>query len=255
MRKICTLILFTLTAFTANLSAQKNFSAKLKEHNIYFEVKAGFSIGGLTPMPLPEEIRSIEGYNPTLALSLGLQVTKWFDDRWGLSTGISFDNKAMKTKAEVKNYKMEIHDGGGTLKGNWTGMVQTTVDNSYFTVPLMAAYRLSSIWDLRFGPYISFLMDDNNFSGYVYEGYLREDNPTGQKISFTGDQSATYDFTDNLRTIQWGLQLGGSWKASRHFRLNGDLQWGMNDAFKHGFNTITFDMYNIYLNIGFGYIF
>ena len=76
-------------------SAQQLFHYNLKEHNIYFEVKAGFSIGGTTPLPLPEEIRSIDSYNPGLALSLGLQVTKWFDNKWGFTTGVSFDNKKM----------------------------------------------------------------------------------------------------------------------------------------------------------------
>lgn len=247
---ICTLLLL----FAAGSQAQTNFSQKLRQHNIDFEVKASFSIGGTSPLPLPEEIRSIESYDPTLSLSLGAQVTKWFNEKWGLSSGISFDTKAMKTKAEVKNYRMELRDGGGLIKGNWTGMVQTTVNNSYFTIPVMAAYRLSSIWSLRMGPYIAFLMDEN-FSGYVYDGYLREGDPTGPKRPFTGEETASYDFSDNLRNLQWGLQFGGSWKVNRHFRLNGDLQWGMNDIFHSDFNTITFNMYNVYLNIGFGYIF
>lgn len=235
-------------------SAQQLFHYNLKEHNIYFEVKAGFSIGGTTPLPLPEEIRSIDSYNPGLALSLGLQVTKWFDNKWGFTTGVSFDNKKMDTKATVKNYSMELIDGGGRIKGNWTGKVQTSVDNSYLTIPIMAAYRLSSVWDLRVGPYFSYLMDEK-FSGYVSDGYLRENDPTGQKVPFTDGATANYDFSGDLNKYQWGLQVGGSWKVNRHFRLNGDLQWGLNDVFDKDFETITFNMYNVYLNIGFGYIF
>ena len=255
MKRIIYIALALIFLVNGSVSAQRLFSWNLKEHNIDFEVKAAFSIGGTSPLPLPEEIRSIESYNPTLALSLGVQVTKWIDNsRWGFSTGISFDNKAMKTKADVKNYSMELIDNGGKVKGYWTGMVQTTVDNSYFTIPVLAAYKLSSVWSLRFGPYISFLMDDN-FSGYVYDGYLRENDPTGQKISFSDGDKASYDFSNNLRNLQWGMQLGGSWRVNHHFRLNGDLQWGLNDIFHSDFKTITFDMYNIYLNIGFGYIF
>lgn len=251
-KQILFILLAILSIHTA--SAQRLFSWNLKERNIDFEVKAAFSIGGTTPLPLPEEIRSIESYNPTLTLSLGAQVTKWFDNDWGFSTGISFDSKAMKTKAKVKNYHMTIQDGGGALTGNWTGKVQTKVDNSYFTIPVLAAYKLSSVWSLRFGPYIGFLMDEN-FSGYVYDGYLREGDPTGQKITFQDGETASYDFSDDLRKLQWGLQFGGSWKVNHHFRLNGDLQWGMNDIFHSNFDTITFSMYNVYLNLGFGYIF
>ena len=247
---ICTLLLL----FAAGSQAQNNFSQKLRQHNIDFELKASFSIGGTSPLPLPEEIRSIESYNPTLSLSLGAQVTKWFNEKWGLSSGISFDTKAMKTKAEVKNYRMELRDGGGLIKGNWTGMVQTTVNNSYFTIPVMAAYRLSSIWSLRMGPYIAFLMDEN-FSGYVYDGYLREGDPTGNKVTFSGESIAPYDFSDDLRTFQWGVQAGVSWRAFRHLNVHADLQWGLNDIFQKDFQTITFAMYPIYLNVGFGYAF
>ena len=47
-------------------------------HGLEYEIKAGFSIGGTAPLPLPVEIRSIDGYNPTLAISIGGEVTKWF---------------------------------------------------------------------------------------------------------------------------------------------------------------------------------
>lgn len=36
---------------------------------------------------------------------------------------------------------------------------------------------------------------------------------------------------------------------------NADLTWGLNNIFKNDFHTITFAMYPIYLNIGFGYAF
>ena len=112
-------------------------------HGLEYEIKAGFSIGGTAPLPLPVEIRSIDGYNPTLAIS----------------------------------------------------------------------------------------------------------------IEFTDDKIATYDFSDDLRHFQWGLQVGAGWRAFKHLNVYADLTWGLNDIFKSDFNTITFAMYPIYLNIGFGYAF
>lgn len=44
-----------------------------------YEVKAGFNIGGTAPIPLPVEIRDITGYNPTMAVAIEGNVTKWFD--------------------------------------------------------------------------------------------------------------------------------------------------------------------------------
>lgn len=52
-----------------------------------------------------------------------------------------------------------------------------------------------------------------------------------------------------------GDQLGGEWKAFKHLNVYADLTWGLNDIFKKDFDTISFAMYPIYLNVGFGYAF
>ena len=84
-------------------------------HGLEYEIKAGFSIGGTAPLPLPVEIRSIDGYNPTLAISIGGEVTKWFavQNKLGVIVGLRLENKAMTTEATVKNYNMEILGQGG----------------------------------------------------------------------------------------------------------------------------------------------
>ena len=84
-------------------------------HGLEYEIKAGFSIGGTAPFPLPVEIRSINGYNPTLAISIGGEVTKWFavQNKLGVIVGLRLENKAMTTNATVKNYGMEILGQGG----------------------------------------------------------------------------------------------------------------------------------------------
>ena len=87
----------------------------------------------------------------------------------------------------------------------------------------------------------------------MYEGYLRENNPTGDKINFRNGAIATYDFSDDLRRFQWGVQLGADWKAFKHLKVYADLNWGANEIFKKDFETISFDMYTVYLNVGFGY--
>lgn len=222
-----------------------------------YEVKAGFNIGGTAPLPLPEEIRAIRGYSPTVCFSIEGNIIKWLgkEKKWGVILGLRMENKGMETKARTKNYSMEIiGDGGERLKGNWTGMVKTKYRGSFFSIPLMAAYKISPRVRLNAGPYVSFTTN-GDFSGHVYEGYLRKDNPTGDKVQFEGDKIAPYDFSDDLRSTQWGVQAGVNWKAFKHLTVSGDLIWGLNDIFKKDFNTITFAMYPIYLNIGFGYAF
>ncbi|WP_072529560.1 porin family protein [Bacteroides ilei] len=258
MKKILTTMLLML-ALTSSIQAQQQHSTlkRTQSNGWEFALKAGFNIGGFSPIPLPVEIRSIEGYNPTLAIQLGGEMTKWIGSspQWGITLGLRFENKNMTTKAMVKNYSMEIiGSDGNRLKGNWTGGVKTDVRNDYLSIPLLASWKPSSRWTVQFGPYASILLN-GNFTGNVYEGYLREGDPTGEKINFSEGAVATYDFSDNLRTFQWGLQAGGEWKAFRHLKVYSYLTWGLNDIFNKDFQTITFEMYPIYLNFGFGYSF
>ena len=176
-------------------------------HGWEYEIKAGVNLGGTAPLPFPEEIRSIDGYNPTLSITIEGNMTKWLDTKkkWGIITGLRLENKGMRTKATVKNYNMEIigYDGN-RLKGNWTGGVRTKVQNSYITIPVLAAYKLSPRTTLKLGPYFSYLMD-GDFSGHVYEGYC-VNQPTRQINSPRA--IATYDFSGDLRKFQVGVQAG-----------------------------------------------
>ena len=127
-------------------------------------------------------------------------------------------------------------------------------ENSYLTIPILADYRISKRWIVSAGPYFSYLLE-GNFSGHVYEGHLRTPDQTGSKVEFTGESIATYDFSNELRKFQWGIQFGGEWKAFKHLTVHADVTWGLNNIFQKDFDTITFNMYPIYLNLGFGYAF
>lgn len=224
-------------------------------HGWEYEMKAGFSIGGTSPLPLPEEIRKIDSYAPGIAISIEGNATKWFNNEWGLTVGARLENKTMTTEATVKNYGMKIiNTNGGELEGLWTGGVKTQVKNSYLSIPAVANYKISKRWKVSAGPYVSYLIE-RNFSGHVYEGHLRTPDQTGSRVDFSGESIATYNFSEDLRKFQWGMQLGGEWKAFKHLNVYADLTWGLNDIFKKEFDTITFAMYPIYLNVGFGYAF
>ena len=248
-------ILFSHVAYAQNERNKALIYSYL--HGWEYSIKAGLSIGGTSPLPLPKEIRSIDSYAPNIAIAIEGNTTKWFgkDKKWGMTAGIRLENKTMTTEATVKNYGMKIiNTNGGELQGLWTGGVKTKVKNSYLTIPVLANYKISDRWKVSLGPYVSY-MTEGNFSGHVYEGHLRTPDETGQRVDFRGESVATYDFSDNLRKFQWGAQLGGEWKAFKHLNVYADLTWGLNDIFKKDFDTITFAMYPIYLNIGFGYAF
>lgn len=253
---ILTLFLCGFTQSHAQSSEHKGL-IWLASHGLDYEVKAGINIGGTSPLPLPKEIRSLDNYSPGLAIILEGNATKWIDikQKWGVSLGIKLDSKEMETKASVKNYGMEIFsETGGKIKGLWTGGVKTKVKMSYLTIPVLANYRISSRWKVMAGPYFSYMMN-GEFSGNVYEGHLRTPDASGSRVNFEGENMAAYDFSDNLRHFQWGLQVGGEWKAYKHLNVHADLTWGLNDIFEKDFTTVSFAMYPIYLNLGFGYEF
>lgn len=235
-------------------SVAKAQSEVLAFDKFRYEINAGLSIGGSCPLPLPAEIRKIESYNPDLNLSLGIKATKYFDNKWGLSAALRFESKGMTTGASVKDYGMEIIQEDSRVKGRWTGKVHTSYHSSQLAIPVNVVYRFNPKWEVEAGPYVAIAMR-NEFKGYVHDGYLREGNPTGEKAVFEGDSRAYYDFNDELRTFQWGIQLAGKWMAFRHFAVNANLTWGLNDIFKSSFKTVTFNMYPIFLNLGFGYVF
>ena len=165
-----------------------------------YRLKAGFTVGGISPIPLPEEIRAINSYNPTMQIAVEADVVKWFDTK-GLLLGIRLENKGMKTDARVKNYGMEIIDDGMKVKGNWTGNVKTDAQLTYLTVPVLALFKITPRWELQAGGFVSYLTK-GEFGGSVYDGYLREGDPTGEKMIFSGDSYATYEFNNELRRFQ-----------------------------------------------------
>lgn len=227
------------------------------EKNINYQVRAQFSIGGSSPLGMPIQIREINSYNPTLQIGLEANATKWFTDKqkWGIRTGLRFEGRGMKTDAKVKNYYTQIdEDHGKQTKGYFTGNVKTNMKNSYITFPVLVVFNATENWNVYGGFYFSGLID-KDFNGYVYDGILREGTPIGDAVPFEGNDKGFYNFSQDQSRFQWGAQFGGEYKMNKHFKLFADLNWGLNPLFKSNFDAISFSMYNIYLNMGFGYTF
>ena len=257
LQRYSLLLCALLTSMILKAQSDEPKSLQWSSHlGFEYEVYAAVNIGGASPIPLPAEIRHIDGYNPNLNLQIGTTITKWLTPsrRWGVSVGLRLEEKGMKTRATVKNYGMEIVMDGNSVSGNWTGKVRTVYHSKQIAFPIMANLKINNRWKVIFGPYLALALN-NDFNGEVHDGYLREGGPTGNKVTFEGDAYATYDFSDDIRLFQWGLQAGGSWLALRHLVVNANLTWGLNDIFNSSFKTVTFNLYPIYLNFGFGYVF
>lgn len=250
-------IIAALFIFAGSVNASTKGDIKgFFTHNMDYEINAHFSLGGTAPLSMPKEIRKIESYNPALQLGLGAHATKWLcdDKTWAVRLGAGVQGKGMKTEARVKNYFTEVIQDKSSVRGYFTGLVETDIKNTYVVVPLSLVHSISNRVNLYGGLHASFLID-KGFSGFVSDGYLRQGTPIGTKITFEGENSAAYDFSDEVQNIQWGMQLGADWALKKHLNLFANLEYDFNDVFKKDFSAITFTMHNIYLNIGFGYKF
>ncbi len=217
-----------------------------------FLVRAGYVLGGTSPLPLPEEIRSINQFKPEGGMTFGADAYRRLSRRWGVMAGAHFFMEGMHTGADVKNYHMGITQGEDYLEGNFTGVDVTETFMAGFTVPVMASFRVSPRWNINLGPYVSYLVG-REFKGEVYDGYLREGDPTGQKVIIDADNPATYDFSDSMRRWLWGARLGFDWKAMRHFTVYASLDWGLNGVFPSDFKTVDFALYPLYATFGVAY--
>ena len=220
------------------------------------EVKArvGYSIGGTSPLPLPETIRSIESYNLTPSFMVGLDAMLPLSQKWGVMAGLRFENKGMKAAVTTKAYYMEVVKGDQQMAGLFTGHVEQKVKQWMLTIPVQATFKLGNKVMLKGGPYVSFLLN-KEFSGIASDGYLRKDNPTGAKILMGSKEGewATYEFNDDMRSVQFGI--GADWQVHKRIGLSADLNWGLTGVFPGDFKTVEQTLYPIYGTIGVYYRF
>ena len=202
-------------------------------HNFESYGRLGYSIGGT---------------------SFGVDGLKPVSERMGVLVGIHFENKAMHIDASVKNYHMQITQGGQTLEGMFTGKNDSHAVQWTFTIPIQAVYKFNDRWKLKVGPYFSYLTSCN-FDGFAYDGYLRVDDPTGAKVLLgsTEEERGNYDFKDEIRKCQWGLGVGVDYFFTRKFGVYADLNWGLSGFFKGSFKTLDQTLFPIYGTIGIAY--
>lgn len=222
--------------------------------NLVYNLRLGYGIGGTAPVGMPSTIRSLDSYGFAPNISLGLGINKHLKGRWGLATGLYFENKGMDIEATVKNYHTAIVRGGQRLEGNFTGRNSIDVEQWMLTLPLMGTYSFNGNVSLRLGPYLSYVRS-HKFTGYAYDGYIRVGDPTGTKVELGHEEGSrgTYDFSDNMRSWQIGMMLGADWYFYKQWGAFFDLSWGLTDIFHDSFNTIEQTLYPIYGTIGISY--
>lgn len=242
-----TFVLILMLTSALSLSSQETIENRF-EHKII----AGFNIGATAPTSIPAEIRSIDAWWPQFTPQLGYNITYSLNEKWGLGSGITLDYKGMGTKATVKYIytSIVIEDGSkDALEGYFVGKNETTIKLAYATIPLYATFNINDSWQIRAGGYASYLFS-GKFSGTASDGYIRVNEPTGEKVEIT---KASFDFNDKLRNFDFGLLVGAEKRINDKFGIYGNLDWGLTPIFPSNFRAIDFNMYNIYLTLGLTY--
>ncbi|MBO5187009.1 MAG: PorT family protein [Prevotella sp.] len=219
--------------------------------SLRYTVRLGYNIGGTAPIGMPATIRSLNEYKLKSNLSLGIDVHKHIKGRWGVMAGLRVENKGMETDATVKNYHMTIVKGGQPLEGYFTGNNRVRVDEWLLTVPVMATYDAGKNVRIKLGPYVSYVQT-KKFDGYVYDGYLRQNTPTGPKIEIGNTESTrgSFDFSDDMRRFQFGIDAGVDWYFSKRWGAYADIAWGVTGIHKSDFKTIEQTLYPIFGTLG-----
>ena len=215
--------------------------------DIQLKARLGYSIGGTAPLGIPATIRSLDAYRLTPSFLIGIDAKKPLKDAWGIQAGLHFENKGMDADVTTKGYHMEMVKGDSRVEGLFFGHISQEVTQWMLTIPVQVTYDLSDKVMIKGGPYASFLLN-KDFSGIASDGYLREGNPTGAKI-IMGDKEgewATYDFSDHMRSMQFGISVGVDWQPLDRIGFSADLDWGLNGIFKSDFKTIEQSLFPIY---------
>lgn len=214
-------------------------------------LRIGYNFGGTSPLSLPASIRSIDAFRPTFSTCIGAEMTiPVVRGQWSVVGGIRLENKGMDAEVTVRGYRMAMVKGNSQISGLFWGHVSQEVSQWMLTVPV--SFQLS-ISDFRFrlGPYVSLLVS-KEFSGIASDGYLRQGDPTGPKIEIGNKEGewATYDFSDDMRSLQWGVGIGVDWQMSSRLGLSADLHWGLSCIFQSDFKTVEQTLYPIYGSVG-----
>lgn len=244
---------YTIIALLSLLSAPVlNAQEYTKEYsNIEISLLLGVNIGATAPVPIPEEVRKIESYNPKFNPQLGVNFIYNLNKNWGIGAGATLDWKGMRVKDRVKYMYTSVTEDGGEsyLTGYFVGKNMTNINMLHLTIPVYGTYRFNNKWRAKLGIYASRVLS-NTFDGNVSDGYIRVGDPTGQKQEI---DVATFDFGDDARDYDFGLLTGAHYSITNRIGAYADLTWGLVPYFYSKTNPIQFRMTNIYGTLGVSY--
>jgi len=230
INRIITILLFAAITVGSHATVLDSLS---------LDVRVGYALGGTIPTSMTNNIRHINSFNPGFNFTVAAETSYPLNQRWALHSGLRFELGGMDVDSRVKNYDIEVVRGDESLDGIFNGNVRIKTTQRRITLPIQAGYALSPAFKLRGGMFMGWLTS-RKFWGWAYDGYLREGTPVGAKIEMgrePGDRG-DFDFDQNMRHMQWGLDVGADWDFHRHWGLFAELTYGFGGLFKSDFHSV-----------------
>ena len=203
------------------------------------DARLGYTVGGTIPTHIGKEIRGINSFDLGLNFSVSVEATMPIKDNWSIHSGLRCELGSMDIDSRVKNYDIEVVRGDESLKGIFMGNVRIKSSQRRITFPIQAQYDFSREFKLRAGLFMGWLTN-RRFWGWAYDGYLREGSPVGAKIEMgrePGDRG-DFEFDQNMRHMQWGLDVGADWQFHHRWGLFAELTYGFSGLFKSDFHSV-----------------
>ena len=249
------IILLAFLSFNMIMKADDN-PEKKKALDWYLNL--GLNMGGSMPVPIPEEIRKVNSFNPKINPHIGINTIYNLNNKWGIGTELSLGIKGMRVSDEVKYMHTKVlvseknSEKRREAEGYFVGKNITNINIQYLSLTFSGVYNINEKWELRAGIYAASILK-SKFTGSVSDGYLREGTPNGLKIDIEADNPATFDFSDNMRDFDAGFIVGGKYHITERIGAFVNFNCGLTDIFYRDQSPIEFKMQNLYLSFGVSY--
>lgn len=229
-------------------------------HDVDWFFVGGLNVGATAPLPFPSSQLDISKFSPQINPQIGVNAVIYFNEKWGLASGVTLDWKNMRVRTRVHDVYSSITlptafegiPAGTTLYGHLEGKALTSANLLYLSHPLYISYRANKLWNIHLGGYFAMALN-RKFKGHVSDVNIIADAVNG--VTLPEEQllenipHATYNFSNKIHKVETGLLAGAEYRLNSNIGFYSHFTWALNPFFS-GSETVDFTMRNLYGNIG-----
>lgn len=243
MRK--TILLLIATLLTVNILHAQDADTAVSP--LQHSVALGIGTGASSPIPIPNRISEMS-WTPRLCVLVGYDLRYRLGTKIGFKTGLQIKHVGMSAEAKVYQMFTQAIVEESEVSGYFTGYNETVLHSTYISLPLQFSFYHKS-WKFDAGLFAA-LKIQGHFSGAVKSGYIRIEEPTGEKVEVGYEP---FDFSEYIAPFNYGIEITTTRNFDDRWSARFDLSWALNSTFKDAFRGLEYKMYNIYGLFGIGY--